>query len=70
MSVGRIFSRRATRGFFQNFSGGPKVVKFVFYTSKLKNNLFLLKCSKSRGALLPLPPFRRPCIQFHSIIYN
>jgi len=30
MGVGRMFSRGATRGFFQNFSRGTKVVKFVF----------------------------------------
>jgi len=57
MGVGRIFSRGATRGFLQIFSrGGSKVVKFVFCHSKLKNNLFLLKISKSRGIVLPCPP--------------
>jgi len=56
MGVGTIFSRGGTRGFFQNFSkGGAKVVKFVFFHSKLKKQPFLLKMSKSRGARSPLP---------------
>ena len=45
MGVGRVFSR-----------GGPKVVKFGFYPSKLKKKPFLLIISKSRGALPPAPP--------------
>jgi len=41
MGVGRIFSRGASRGFCQNFfQGGPKVVKFGFYRSKLKKTTF------------------------------
>jgi len=48
MGVGRIFSRGANRGISQNFfQGGPKVVKFAFYPSKLKK----------------IPPFRRPCFR-------
>jgi len=48
MGVGRNFSRGATSGFFQKFFyGGPKVVKFVFYHSKLRNQHFLLKFSNS-----------------------
>jgi len=36
MGFGRIFSRGGSRGFSQNFfQGEPKVVKFVFYPSKL-----------------------------------
>jgi len=42
MVVGRIFS-----------SGGPKVVKLVFSRSELKNNLVLLKISKSTGESSP-----------------
>jgi len=43
VGVERNFSRGATSGFFQTFSdGGPKVVKFVFYHSKLRNQHFLL----------------------------
>jgi len=49
MGVGRIFST----------GRGRKAVKFVFYPSKLKKQPFLLKFSKSRGAL---PPLRRPCL--------
>ena len=37
------------------------MVKCDFYLSKLKNNLFLLIISKSRGQSPPCPPFRRPC---------
>jgi len=59
MGIGRIFSRGATTGFFLNFSRGrPKVVKFVFYRSKLRKK-FLLKISKSMGAKPPCPPFQR-----------
>jgi len=45
MGVGRIFPGGATKTFLQNFSrGGPKVVKFDFFSVRL---------SKSRGALAP-----------------
>jgi len=52
-----VFSGKATRVFFQNFSKEmPKVVKFVFSHSKLRKQPFLLKFSKSRGkASLPTP---------------
>jgi len=51
MGVGRIFSRGGgSRGFSLNvFQGGAKVVKFVFYPSKLKKQPFLLIISKSTG---------------------
>ena len=60
MGVGRIFSMGAVGNFPKIFSrGGPKVVKFGFYPSKLKKQPFLLIISKSRGGawppLLPLP---------------
>jgi len=43
------------------FQRGPKVVKFGFYPSKLKKELYLLTISKFRGGpRLPPPPFRRP----------
>jgi len=35
------------------FPGGPKVVKFVFYPSKLKKQHFLLIISKSSGSQAP-----------------
>jgi len=48
MDVGRNFSRGGTSGFFQTFFyGGPKVVKFGFYHSKLRKQRFLLKFSNS-----------------------
>jgi len=53
MGVGRIFSRSARRGFSQFFPGGPKVVKFDFYPSKLKKQPFLPIISKSWGGLAP-----------------
>ena len=41
-----IFPGGATSGFFQKyFYGGPKMVKFVFYHSKLRKQHFLLKFS-------------------------
>jgi len=40
MGVRRIFSTGGHCFFFQKFSGGAKVVKFVFSHQKLKNNLF------------------------------
>ena len=46
MVVGKNFSKRATSGFFQKlFCGKPKVVKFVFYHSKIRKHDFLLKVS-------------------------
>jgi len=54
-----FFQGWAMRGFCQIFSSGwPKVVKFVFYHSKLRKQLFLLTFSKSRGSLAPCPSFR------------
>jgi len=63
MGVGRIFSAGGAVGDFPKiFSrGGPKVVKFGFYPSKLKKQPFLLIITKSRGAKAPPdPPFRCP----------
>jgi len=41
MGVGRYFSMGATSGFLQTFFyGGPKVVKFGFYHSKLRKRPF------------------------------
>ena len=60
MGIRRIFFRRANSAFFKVFLWGPKVVKFRFSHSKVTRQLFLLKISKSRGSLGPLPPFRRP----------
>jgi len=42
MGVGRIFSKGGSVGDFPKVfsSGGEKVVKFGFYPSKLKNNIF------------------------------
>jgi len=54
MGVGRILSKGGTLGDFSKiFPGGPKVVKFGFYPSKLKKQPFLLTFSKSRGAKAP-----------------
>jgi len=36
--------------------GGPKVVKFVFYPSKLQKQPFFVNNFKIRGARPPLPP--------------
>ena len=49
MGVGGNFSKGGgTSGFFQKFFyGRPKVVKFVFYHSKLRKQHFLLKFSNS-----------------------
>jgi len=44
IGVGKILSRGA---FQKVFLGGPKVVKFVFYHSKLRKQPFLLKFSNS-----------------------
>ena len=56
-----FFRGGGSRGFYQNFfQGWPKVVKFVFYHSKLKKQPFLLIISNFRGAGPPLPPLRRP----------
>jgi len=44
-------------GFLPFFPGGPKVLKFSFYPSKLKKQSFLLIISKSRGSKAPpVPP--------------
>jgi len=61
MGVGRIFSRGATRGFFQTVSrGDQKWWNLFFGPWNWKNNLFLLKFSKSEGC--QGPPFRHPCM--------
>jgi len=62
MGIGRIFSRGGTGGFSKIFPGGPKVVKFVFSHSKLKKQPFLLKISKSRGALAHSPLLPTPMV--------
>jgi len=56
MGVGRNFFQGGTNVFFQNFFyEGPKVVKFVFYDSKLREQLFAENSTF-------LPPFRHPCL--------
>jgi len=56
----KYFAQGGALGDFSKiFLGGRKVVKFVFSHLKLRKQPFLLKFSKSRGALSP--PFRRPC---------
>jgi len=57
MGVGRIFSRGGTRGFSKIFLVGPKVVKFVFYHSKPRKQLFFAEIFKIEGFLASLPPF-------------
>ena len=49
------FSQGGSVGVFPKFfpGGGPNVVKFVFYPSKLKKQPFLLIISKSRGLCPP-----------------
>jgi len=51
MGVGRIFSREGSdRGFSQKFfQGGPKVVKFGVYPSKLKKQQLFAKNFKIQG---------------------
>jgi len=68
MGVGRIFYRGGQEGIFPKFfPGGSKVVKFVFYPSKLKKQPFLAINFKIQGGQGPLlPPFRRPCMRFNS----
>jgi len=58
MGVGKIFSRREQWGIFPNFfQGGPKVVKFDFYPSKLKKQPFLANNFKIQEGQRPsLPP--------------
>jgi len=66
MGVGRNFSRGGAVGDLpKNFSrGGPKVVKFVFYPSKLKKQPFFANNFKIQGAKLPpaLPSDAHACI--------
>jgi len=64
--VGRISRGGATRGFFQNFFGEQKVVKFGFSHSKLKKQPFLLKFSKSRvwPRSPPATPVPTPIVVF------
>jgi len=57
MGVGQIFSRgRALEDFSKFFQEGTKSGEICFSHSKLKKQPFLLKMSKSRGSLAPLPP--------------
>ena len=51
-----FFHGGALGDFSKIFSGGAKVMKFVFLLSKLRKQPFLLKFSKSRGSWPPLPP--------------
>ena len=63
MGVGRIFSNGGPEGDFPKlFSrGGSKVVKFVFYPSKLKKQPFFANSFKIQGgALAPLPLLPTP----------
>jgi len=54
MGVGRIFSRgRPGRDF-------PKAVKFVFYPSKLKKQLFFANNFNIQRGPSPLPPLPTP----------
>jgi len=66
MGVGRIFPGVASRGFSQNFfPGGTKVVKFVFYPSKLKKQRFFANNFKIQGARTPAPPSDAHANYFH-----
>jgi len=59
MGVGRIFSKGEPVGDFPNFffRGEPKVVKFVFYPSKMKKQPFFANNFKIQGmARSPCPP--------------
>ena len=57
MGVGRIFSGGAVRDFPKIFSGGgPKVVKFGFYPSKLKKQPFFANNLKIQGGKAPSAP--------------
>jgi len=57
VGVGRFFLQGGGTGaiFPKFFQGVAKVQKFVFSNSKLRKQPFLLKFSKSRGGLCPLP---------------
>jgi len=56
MDIGRIFSRvGAPREFFQNFSRGGEMVKFVFYHSKLRKQPFFATIFIFQGGQAPLP---------------
>ena len=57
MGVGRIFSRGGQKRIFSNvFPGGPKVVKFVFYPSKLKKQRFFANNFENQGRQGPWTP--------------
>jgi len=57
-----FFQGVPVRNFLKNLSkGGPKVVKFGFYSSKLKKQPFFAKHFRIHGG--QGPPFRRPCLQ-------
>jgi len=57
MGVGRIISRGEHSVIFPKFfQGGGKSGETCFSHSKLKQNLFLLKISKSRVEPRPCPP--------------
>ena len=65
MGVGRIFfQRRASRGFFQNFSRGAKSGKIFFSNSKLGKQPFFAGILKIQGPAYPVPltDARRPCL--------
>ena len=60
MGVGRIFfQRRATRGFFQNFSEGGRKVAKIFFPLETRKTTFFCWNFKNPGAGLPCPPYRR-----------
>ena len=53
MGVGRIFSRGATRRFFQNLSRGAKSSEICFFPLKTKKTNFFAKNFKIQGGLGP-----------------
>jgi len=62
-----FFQRGATRVFFQNFSRGQNWQN-LFFLTQLKTQHFLLRFSKSRWGLAPLPPPSDTHAQHYSIL--
>ena len=57
MGVGKIFSRRGTRGFFQNFSRGTKSGEICFFPLKTKKTTFFCyEFQNPIGVKAHLPP--------------
>ena len=54
-----FFQRRATRGFFQNFSEGGRKVAKIFFPLETRKTTFFCWNFKNAGAGLPCPPYRR-----------